>query len=284
MDRPRCRRGHPLCAAPIAVGVAAVRGGLQGWPPPTAKAASPTAAPSPTAGDGAAVTQAWLKQQIAAALDRQGAALLRGDEKAYLAEVDPAGTATAKRQYASLRALGVAHWEATVSSGPEKQADGAWRVLVRLEHCFASPECTPTPITYGSRWADRPGGVRQVAVEPSLSTGDGPRPWEIDALVATVGKRVVVATTAALRRELPRVVAEAERAAATADRYAVGGAPPERYLVYYAGAEQWKRWYGGTVRAGRPATPCRSATGSSTWSSTPPPRTAPSSTTCCGTR
>ena len=48
--------------------------------------------------------------------------------------------------------------------------------------------------------------------------------------------------------ELPGLLAQAETAARAADRYAIGGRPPDRYLVYYAGKGEWQRWYGG----GRP--------------------------------
>jgi hypothetical protein len=100
-------------------------------------------------------------------------------------------------------------------------------------------------ITYGTVWTDTAAGLRLVGVEPSMSTNDGPRPWEVDPLVVAKGKRVLVATTPALRGQLKTVLADAEEAAVVADRYTVGGPPPAHYEVFYAGEAEWKRWFGG---------------------------------------
>ncbi len=241
-----------LCIAPVSLGIMVLRSGPDArWNGVTATAtASPKPAPSPGPGDPTPVVAAWLRDRMSEALTQQATALLAGDEKGFLAVADPAAPATAalRRQYASLRGLRIAKWEPELSTTPTRQADGQWRALVRVDHCFATPTCIPTPVTIGTRWADTPAGVRLVAVESSLSAADGPRPWEVDQLYVRAGKRVIVATTAALRRDLPRVLAEADRAATVADRYAVGGPPPAHYLVFYAGPAEWKRWYGG----GRP--------------------------------
>jgi hypothetical protein len=58
------------------------------------------------------------------------------------------------------------------------------------------------------------------------------------------GKRVIVAAPASLAGRLPTALANAEQAAAVADRYARWGPPPDRYLVYFAGADEWSQWYG----------------------------------------
>lgn len=237
-----------LCAAPVAVGFAVVRG-VSGPSSSAAPTPSPTPARSPAAGDPTPVVAAWLRDRVTEALTAQGRALLAGDEKTYLATAEPTAAAVLRRQYANLRALGVTRWEPAVAAPPVRQANGQWRALVEIRLCSGGPECQPGPVTIGTLWTDSAAGVRLAAVEPSRSTLDGPRPWEVDPLVVKAGRRVTVATTASHRRDLNRVLAEAEKAALVADRYTVGGPPPARYHVFYAGPAEWKRWYGG----GRPS-------------------------------
>jgi len=240
-----------LCAAPIAVGVAVFRDTESGpgWTLTPTTRAEPVR--SPVAGDDARVTAAWLRERIGEALTAQGEALLRGDQAGFLGVADPRSPATAvlRKQYASLRAMKVAKWKPAADTLPTAAEGGRWRAMVEVEHCFVEADCAPMSITYPTVWADTPAGVRLVRVEPSMSTNDGPRPWEVDELVVATGKRVLVATTPPLRGRLATVVAEADRAAATADRYAVGGPPPAHYEIFYAGDAEWKRWFGG----GRPA-------------------------------
>lgn len=239
-----------LCAAPVGVGVAVFRGSA--GPTGTAEETAPAEpARSPVAGDDARVTVAWLRDRIDDALVTQAAALLKGDQAGFLAVADPKSPAAKvlREQFASLRAMKIARWEPAADALPAAVAGARWRALVEVDHCFVEPDCAPMSITYGTVWANTAAGVRLVGVEPSMSSFDGPRPWEVDQLVVATGKRVVVATTPALRGQLKTVLAEAERAAVTADRYTVGGPPPAHYEVFYAGTAEWKRWFGG----GRPS-------------------------------
>ncbi|RGC70765.1 hypothetical protein C5N14_01350 [Micromonospora sp. MW-13] len=191
-----------------------------------------------------------LGERIAGQLDRQAAALLGGDRAGFLAVAEPAAHPALTRRYAALRALRVTVWRpeptglpATVPSRPDE-----WRIVVRFQYCLVVPGCRPSPVLIGTRWRDSGGEVRLVAMEESRSAETGTRPWEISELVVAVGPRTVVATTPALRGKLPGLLRQAEAAARVADGYAVAGAPPDRYRVFYAGRAEWLSWYGG----GRP--------------------------------
>ena len=243
-----------LCSVPVVLVVTLLKnqpgGRSSGLPGPTG---SPTPARSPLPGDPAAVTEAWLGERITELLDQQAAALLRGDERGFLAVADSAAPAAAdlKRQFRVLRAMRVTAWQPEIHDHPVRLngRGGEWRVLVTYRHCFVEPGCRTNPVTIGTRWVDSRPTPRLVAVEPSMSVRDGPRPWEVSDLSVAVGKRTLVATTGAYRSRLPDLLKQAEQAALVADRYAVDGTPPERYRVFYAGPTEWKRWYGG----GRPA-------------------------------
>ncbi|GAA4710988.1 hypothetical protein [Phytohabitans rumicis] len=189
-----------------------------------------------------------LPRRIQAALTEQAAALIAGDERGFLAAAEPGSPAVAvlRQQFHSLRALKVAIWVPEITEEPEQDA-GELKVGVTVNHCFVVAACEPAPALFETRWVDRDGTVRIVAVQASQR--GGPRPWEVSALRAAVGQRTVVATTPAQRGQLTVLSREAEKAAAVADKYAVGGTKPERYLIFYAGDAEWKRWYGGAPSA-----------------------------------
>ena len=140
---------------------------------------------------------------------------------------------------------------ATVTAGPPPSPTAPsptgteWRLLVSYQHCFVVPSCETSEVVVGQRWSTEDGRLRLVAVEPSLTLQDGPRPWEVSELVVATGNRTLVATTPQYRDLLPDLLRDAEEAAAVADRYAVSGAAPDRYRVFYAGADEWGSWYGG---------------------------------------
>jgi hypothetical protein len=230
------------CTTPVVV-IASLRDSAPG-----AAAASPSPVPvrSPEPGDPEQVTQLWLRERITEVLTQQAGALLRGDERAFLAVAEPKSAAVAalRRQFRSLRALKVTSWQVRITDVPER-AGSRWRVAVTYEHCFVDPGCLTGPVSIETTWVDRAGGPRMVAVQPSPSAQDGPRPWEASDLVVAVGKRVVVATTARHKARLAEVLREAERAAEIADRYTVDGTPPGHYQIFYAGEAEWRRWYGG---------------------------------------
>ncbi|WP_446217091.1 hypothetical protein [Micromonospora sp. IBHARD004] len=208
------------------------------------------AAGRPATGDDAATAAARrLGVRMTGQLDRQAAALLGGDRDGFLAIAEPGARADLTRRYAALRALRVTVWRPAADGVPRAVAGrpGEWQLAVKVGYCFVVPACTPASAVIGTRWRDAGEQPRLLAVEESGSAPAGARPWEVSDLAVAFGKRTVVATTPALRAKLPGLLAQAEAAAKVADLYVVG-APPDRYLVFYAGRGEWRRWYGG----GRP--------------------------------
>ncbi|WP_262013181.1 hypothetical protein [Micromonospora sp. Mcm103] len=212
---------------------------------------APDAAGRPAAkGDPGTAAQRRLGERMLALLDRQAVALVGADRAGFLAVAEPAARPALSRRYAALRALRVTVWRPAADGVPQavEGRPGEWRQTVTVGYCFVVPDCAPSTVELGARWRLAGEEPRLTALEPSEADPAGVRPWQANDLAVTVGKRVVVATTAAQRRKLPGLLAQAETAARAADRYAIGGRPPDRYLVYYAGKGEWQRWYGG----GRP--------------------------------
>lgn len=207
----------------------------------------PGATRSPRPGDPPEVRRDWFAARLRDLLDQQAAALLRGDEAGFLAVVhpnEPRVTRDLRRQFRTLRALRVARWQPELRHHPIQQAEpGEWVVQLTIRYCFLVQTCAPSEVELGTRWIDIPGQPRLIEVDPPPSTEGRPRPWEVSELVVSVGQRVLVATTPDLRGRLPKLLAEAERAATVADRYAVRGSPPHHYHVFYAGRPEWRRWY-----------------------------------------
>jgi hypothetical protein len=214
-------------------------------------AGSSNPARSPGPGDPPSVVGVWIAERVDTLLQQQAGALLRGDEAGFLAVADPTAPAVAdlKRQFKALRAMRVAVWRPSVGTPARIERNGAiqWRLSVTYQHCFVAPDCRPGPVVIETRWVDGGGGPRLVAIDASAPGEDGPRPWEVSELVVQLGERTLVATTPALRAHLPELVTQADRAAAVADRFAIDGSKPERYHVFYAGAAEWQRWYGGDL-------------------------------------
>ena len=52
-----------------------------------------------------------------------------------------------------------------------------------------------------------------------------------------------MATTKAQAAKLPSLLAEAEKAALVADRFARDGKPPSRYVIYWAPSREWELWF-----------------------------------------
>ncbi|WP_088950345.1 hypothetical protein [Micromonospora zamorensis] len=200
-----------------------------------------------TADDPATTVARGRADRMTAQLQRQSTALLGGDRAGFLAVADPAAHSDLRRRFAALRGLKVTVWRAEPSGLPAPITDkpGEWRLLVRFQYCFVAPNCQPSPVLIGTRWRENGDQPRLVAMEESRSVETGTRPWEISDLAVAIGARTIVATTPALRGKLPGLLAQAEAAARVADGYAVTGSPPDRYRIFYAGRNEWKRWYGG---------------------------------------
>jgi hypothetical protein len=205
-----------------------------------------TAFSQSSAGDSTPARPSRVRAKLQAMLDAQAAALLRGDETAFLAPADPRNGALLgdlRRRFVILRSMNIAGWTEALGGEPEP-VDGGWRAVVRIGYCFAVRGCEPVAVPIPTRWAESGGPLRLVEFGSSDASDLGPRPWEVSDLRVALGSRVVVAAAPRYADRVPALLAAAEKAAAITDRYARWGPPPGRYLVYLAGPEEWGRWYG----------------------------------------
>jgi hypothetical protein len=240
-----------LCVAPAAF----VASRLPVLPAGRAEAANPTptAIPSPGPNSPAKVRAAWVTDQIRATLDRQSAALLAGNQRAFLRAADPKATkvtSALKRRFSSLRALKVSSFTQRIASLPSPGGTAqrpVWTVKVEIQYCLVVRNCRVDEIVVDTGWVETAGGPRMASLAQSGETNNGPRPWEVSSLRTAVGKRVIVATTGKYASRLPALLRQAERAAAVADKFVIGGPAPDRYRVFIAAPTDWKRWYGGDL-------------------------------------
>ena len=231
----------------IAIGVVV----LGGSHTPVASIAAVTvpAAPIPP-------TPLELAQRV---LDKQAAALLRGDQPGWLAAVDPKKPALRKRYadlYRSLRALHVTQFEYHLSPGGS--ANGLVVASAEIAYCLSATAATCPPYTTSvnqgpPRFTQKvslrpaPAGYLIVGLADGPATNDlQPAPWQAGDLVFAQGKRVTVGAPRALRGRLAEVVRIADQAAVTTDRIAgYVGNPQLRYRIYLATDKAWRTWYGG---------------------------------------
>jgi hypothetical protein len=190
---------------------------------------------------------AWATGAARATITAQGKALLAGDKTDYVAVADPSNTSLVKTlttRYANLHAMGIAVWNQFL--GALKPAGGAhtWNAQLVIDYCFGDPSCAKAEVTEQTRWTVL--GDRLVLSKLDAATSDdfGPRPWETDDLTVKAGKRVVVAATQSNAWRIPEALTIAEKAAAISDTFAVRQPPPTRYLIFFAGPNDWRRWYG----------------------------------------
>ena len=193
-------------------------------------------------------------------LHAQAAALVRRDEPGWLAAVDPAAAQTRgffQKRFAALAALDVSQF--SYQHGiPPVLTIGATRFVADIysTYCFSLDRCPAfslgtgmgspkikEKVTFrqvGDRW------LISAAVIADTPDPLQPTPWEGGHLVVARGSRVTVAATTSNATRLSNVVVAADRAAATADRFAVSiGNPQRRYRIYLATDQQWRVWYGG---------------------------------------
>jgi hypothetical protein len=217
--------------------------------PATAATTSAAPASPPTPFD--AATQA---------LDAQAKALLAGDEKGWLAAVDPKQPKLVGRYrslYRHLRGLEVSHFAYhTFMVDAGKAGAGAVGVGADIAYCFSMDACPE----YSREPWDGPPRISQLLTIESVAgryvitklakakepNDLQPTPWENTELVFARGTRVTVAAPRSQAKHLARVLPVAEKAAAASDRFAgFLGTPQKRYRVYLADKKAWRSWYGG---------------------------------------
>jgi hypothetical protein len=219
---------------------------LPAAPRPAERPVPPLERAQPIVPQPAAAGSDHLPTGIAAALDAQTAALLRGDLGGFLAPVAPDNAtlrAALTRRFNVLRALRVAVWS-EAAGDPTGNADGVWKLPVQVTYCFVVPDCAPLSMSIPTSWTESAGTTRLITFGDSAAADLGPRPWEASDLRAAIGRRVLVASPARYAARLPALLAAAEKAAAVTDRFARWGTPPGRYVVYLAGPGEWGKWYG----------------------------------------
>jgi hypothetical protein len=99
---------------------------------------------------------------------------------------------------------------------------------------------------------------RYVITAAAILPGEPVVPPWLGELRFAQGRRVTVAAAPSQAKRLRAVVAAADKAAVTADRYArLVHNPQEHYRVYLAGDAEWKTWFGGppVINAAGYATP-----------------------------
>ncbi|WP_083971113.1 M1 aminopeptidase family protein [Actinoplanes awajinensis] len=197
---------------------------------------------------------------VAERLQKQAEALTKGDEKAWLAFVDPAKKTLVTRyrtMFRNLRTLEISHAE---FHADKLEGTTATKVVTQaaLGYCFSGVACPdwrknydegPAKVTYRLTFQQ----VRGQWVITELNDQAGvennylqPAPWDNRALTFVKGKRVIVAGPSSQAKQLKQVLVLAERAAKVADRYAgYVNNPQRRYRVYVADEKGWKNWYGG---------------------------------------
>lgn len=194
-----------------------------------------------------------------AALAAQATALVKRDEKGWLAAVDPSQPKLRARYrtlYRSLHGLRVSHFEYhPFNTDASKVTAKSVAVGVRISYCFSLDVC-PAKSRAGE---GRPEITQALTLKPiggkflitALGKAESPNrfqptPWEGTELVFAQGKRVTVAAPKSQAKHLKRVLPLAEQAAAASDRFAgYVGNPQKRYRVYLADKKTWKSWYGG---------------------------------------
>ena len=177
-------------------------------------------------------------------LARQKESLLRGDEAGYLSVLDAEAVQADRdrlaRQFRSLRAMKVAGWS-DQAQAVELGEDGLWHLRLVSSPCFVSSTCAPGGAEARTVWRLR--DKTAATLVRWVPDPQRPHPWQVSELVAMSGERTVVATVRDRAEMLATLLAAAEKAAVVADRFAQGGRPPERYVVYWAPAEQWRSWF-----------------------------------------
>jgi hypothetical protein len=251
---PEPRKSTGLVAGLVVLALAVGAGTVIFWPdreqpatatPVLSASVSPSASPTP----------ATPLQQVDALIDAQAQALVKGDEAAWLAPVDPKLQARYRAIFQNLRGLDITAADLTIDGQP-KMTGAVMKVRVDLNYCFSGADCPahrsdPTagaPVMISTlTWSPRNGsyvitGMAGAGVENYLQ----PAPWETAALTIAQGQRVIVAGPKSQAANVRRALPLAEKAAAVADRYGTQlHNLQKKYRIYLADDKAWKTWYEG---------------------------------------
>jgi hypothetical protein len=195
-------------------------------------------------------------EHAAGVLKAQADALLKGDEKGWLAAVDPGQPKLRARYrtvFRSLRGLKISNLE--YHPGRREGKRGTVVVRADLAYCFSATACPawrrnsaegPPRITHTLTFTSVDGRWVISGLSDTGANDLQPTPWEKGELVFAQGRRVTVAAPRSQAKQLKRVLKIAEKAAGVNDRFAGYLANPQpRYRIYLADDKSWKSWYGG---------------------------------------
>jgi hypothetical protein len=206
----------------------------------------PSVAQPPAANAPIAEWSSWAHQAAKAEVTAQGQALLSGNEAGYVAPADPGNTdlvAELKMRFADLHAMGLGAWTQTLGS-MQSAGNHIWTADLTIDYCFGDATCSAAELTETTRWSVVGGRLVLSKLDPAGPDDNGPRPWETDTLTVKTGKRVVVASTKVDAWRVANAVTVADNAAAVTDTFAKWEPAPSRYVIFFAGPNDWKRWYG----------------------------------------
>src|SRR6185295_18270443 len=125
----------------------------------------------------------WAGKAIAKLVKAQGEALVKGDEAAYLASVDPTNKALVsehRKRFKILRAMDLGKWTEDTRSGAYDDGVRAWWINLSVGYCVGNADCETVKLSMKSRWAYKSGKLVMVKLDKSGASDQGPRPWEVD--------------------------------------------------------------------------------------------------------
>jgi hypothetical protein len=251
---PRKPRRRALIATIAVVAVAAGAAAIAVLPfgsrtPAGSLGAAPAAAATPSA-------PPTPYELAVKALTDQAAALTRHDHAGWMAAVDPRQPALRKhfeQLYSSFQALHVTQFEYQNSTGGT--SDGPVELNSEMIFCLSARSCPPytqsdsgpSHIPQKLTLKDLNGHwVISKAAKGAYKSQLQPYPWEAGDMVFAQGSRVTVGAPKSLAGQMKTVLAAADKAARTDDRFAtMVGNPQLRYRVFLATDKAWKTWYGG---------------------------------------
>ena len=248
---PRRRRRWPIAVAGVVViAVAAaitvvLTDGGSGSGKQQNAAATTSARPATSASPTASEAPTFDPTNLQMVLDAQSKALLSGDEKAFLAPVDPTAKSAVtayQRMYHNLRAM---HVKVFSQNPPGSLVDSTPRpVSLMVSYCLVVTTCKDT-IANWTVYVQLEDGKAMITryIAPGADNFPGtPLPWQLTTLTAVVGPRVVVATSSDLASKLPNALKIANHAAVVDDAFAKWG-KPSVYVVYLADHAEFPKWF-----------------------------------------
>jgi hypothetical protein len=207
--------------------VLALCAGLLGYGLPSIIDSNDTASPTPTAASSASVpalpADATDDQVVQAILDAQSAALLRGDQRGFLAPVDPAAVAALsayKRLFHNMTQMHVKAWK-TSSGSLVDLAGGKQTFTMDIAYCLNTPVCVDdVHTTMKVTAAKKDGKVLFEALAPPKANAatNQPLPWQPTNMPFGARRRATRSISRARRRARPGFTAASRTPTASRTR------------------------------------------------------------------